>query len=70
MNQSSSGKNYCIMYWLNGEELLDSEHATLDEAVKRFSYLKENWEDVFAVGLTAIELTDQYFDEIEQFKPE
>ena len=69
MNQSLSEKSYHILYWLNGEELLDSDHATLNEAAARFAYLKKNWETVFAEGLTAIELTDQYFDEIEKFKP-
>ena len=68
MNQSLSEKSYHILYWLNGEELLDSDHATLQEAAARFAYLKKNWETVFAEGLTAIELTDQYFDEIEKFK--
>ena len=48
---------------------MDSCYGTIEEAAKRFEYLKNNWEVVLPDGLVAIELTDQYFDEIDQFKP-
>ena len=60
---------FIILYWVEGEEFFDSGYRTLEEATKRFEYLKNNWEVVFPEGLAAIELTDQYFDEIDRFKP-
>ena len=60
---------FIILCWVEGEELFDSGYGTLEEAAKRFEYLKSNWEVVFPDGLVAIELTDQYFDEIDKFKP-
>tara|TARA_B100000965_G_C19328306_1_gene641840 strand:- start:86 stop:295 length:210 start_codon:yes stop_codon:yes gene_type:complete len=61
--------HYLIHYWTKGEEHLDSDHATLEEAGKRFKYLKDNWQEVFPDGFTAVELVDQYFDQIDQFNP-
>ena len=43
--------------------------SALEEAVKRFEYLKDHWQEVFPDGLTAVELVDQYFDQIDQFNP-
>ena len=60
---------YIILYWVDGEEYMDSCYGTLEEAAKRFEYLKNNWEVALPDGLVAIELTDQYFDEIDQFTP-
>ena len=68
-HQLQSGNSYQILYSLNGDELLYGEYKTLEEAASKFAYLKENWVDIFPEGLTAIELADQYFDEVEQFKP-
>ena len=61
------GNKYLIHVWVQGEELLDSNHPSLEEAVKRFEYLKNNWQEIFPDGLTAIELVDQYFDRMNQF---
>ena len=60
---------YLILFWIKGEEHLDSDHSTLQDARQRFEYLKDNWQDVFPEGFVAIELTDQYFDQIDQFNP-
>ena len=60
---------YLIHVWVQGEERLDSDHPSLEEAIKRFEYLKDHWREVFPDGLTAIELVDQYFDRIDQFNP-
>ena len=68
-HQLQPGNSYQILYSLNGDELLYGEYKTLEEAASKFAYLKENWVDIFPEGLTAIELADQYFDEVEQFKP-
>mgnify|MGYP001212864710 CR=1 FL=1 len=57
---------YFIHVWVKGEEHLDSEFTALEEAVKRFEYLKDHWQEVFPDGLTAVELVDQYFDQIDQ----
>jgi hypothetical protein len=70
MNHQLQPENgYQVLYWLNGEELLYGEYETLAEGATKFAYLKENWDDVFPEGLTAIELVDQYFDQVDQFKP-
>ena len=61
------GNKYLIHVWVQGEERLDSDHPSLEEAVKRFEYLKNNWQEIFPDGLTAIELVDQYFDRMNQF---
>ena len=68
-HQLQPGNSYQILYSLNGDELLYGEYKTLEEAASKFAYLKENWVDIFPEGLTAIELADQYFDEVEQFNP-
>ena len=60
---------YFIHVWVKGEEHLDSDFTALEEAVKRFEYLKDHWQEVFPDELTAIELVDQYFDQIDQFNP-
>ena len=61
--------HYLIHYWIKGEEHLDSDYPTLEEAEKRFEYLKDQWQEVFPDGFTAVELVDQYFDQIDQFNP-
>ena len=62
--------DHCLIhYWTKGEEHLDSDHATLEEAGKRFKYLKDNWQEVFPDGFAAVELVDHYFDQIDQFNP-
>ncbi len=61
--------HYFIHFWVKGEEYLDSDHVALEEAVKRFQYLKDHWQEVFPEGFTSVELVDQYFDEIHQFNP-
>tara|TARA_B100001094_G_scaffold216153_1_gene210273 strand:- start:351 stop:560 length:210 start_codon:yes stop_codon:yes gene_type:complete len=60
---------YQILLSVNGEERLDSHHLTLQDAQQRFEYLKDNWQDLFPDGFSAIELVDQYFDQIDQFEP-
>ncbi|WP_186492394.1 hypothetical protein [Synechococcus sp. BIOS-U3-1] len=60
---------YQILLSVNGEESLDSHHSTLQDAQQRFEYLKDNWQDLFPDGFSAIELVDQYFDQIDQFEP-
>ena len=60
---------YIIHFWIGGEEHLDSDHTSLEEAGVRFQYLKDHWQEVFPEGLTAVELVDQYFDQIDQFNP-
>ena len=60
---------YQILLSVNGEERLDSHHSTLQDAQQRFEYLKNNWQDLFPEGFSAIELVDQYFDQIDQFDP-
>ena len=65
-----SQNDHCLIHYSSkGEEHLDSDHATLEEAGKRFKYLKDNWQEVFPDGFTAVELVDQYFDQIDQFNP-
>ena len=64
-----SFNGYYVLYWSDGDELLDSRYETLEEALQRFEYLKHNWEDVLPAGLKAIGLVDHYFDEIERFNP-
>ena len=56
---------YFIHVWVKGEERLDSDFTSLEVAVKRFEYLKDHWQEVFPDELTAIELVDQYFDQID-----
>ncbi len=60
---------YLIHFWVKGEEHLDSNYQSLEDAGKRFEYLKDHWKDVFPEGFTAVELVDQYFDQIDQFNP-
>ena len=60
---------YQILLSVNGEERLDSHHLTLQDAQQRFEYLKNNWQDLFPEGFSAIELVDQYFGQIDQFDP-
>ena len=60
---------YQILLSVNGEERLDSHHSTLQDAQQRFEYLKDNWQDLFPDGFSAIELVGQYFDQIDQFEP-
>ena len=60
---------FFIHVWVKGEEHLDSDFADLEEAVKRFEYLKDHWQEVLPDGFTAVELVDQYFDQIDQFNP-
>ena len=48
---------------------MDSGYPSLEEAMQRFEYLKMNWENVLPEGVAAIELADQYFDEIDKFQP-
>ena len=64
-----SFNGYYVLYWSDGDELLDGRYATLEEALQRFEYLKHNWENVLPAGLVAIELVDHYFDVIERFNP-
>lgn len=61
--------HFFILYWIEGEELMDSGYPSLEEAMQRFEYLKMNWENVLPEGVAAIELADQYFDEIDKFQP-
>ncbi len=61
-------KQYFIHVWVKGEEHLDSNFTALEEAVKIFEYLKDHWQ-VLPDGFTAVELVDQYFDQIDQFNP-
>ena len=60
---------YFIHVWVKGEEHLDSDFTALEAAVNRFEYLKDHWQEVFPDGFTAVELVDQYFDQIDQFNP-
>ncbi len=46
--------NCLILFWLNDEEQLDSHHSSLQEARKRFGYLKDNWHEVFPEGFIAL----------------
>ena len=60
---------YLIHVRVKCEEHFDSDFTALEEAVKRFECLKDHWQELFPDELTAIELVDQYFDQIDQFNP-
>ena len=53
---------YFIPVRTKGEEHFSSDFTAMEEAVKRFEYLKDHWQEVFPDGFTAVELVDQYFD--------
>ena len=60
---------YFTFYWFEGNELLDGEYPTMEQALQRFEYLKNSWDGVLPTGLVAVKFVDHTFDKIERFDP-
>ena len=54
--------SFFTLYWVEDNELLDCEYATMEQALQRFEYLKNSWEsclpDMWLLSLLIIVLTN------------
>lgn len=69
MKQEMSINGFFTLYWVEDNELLDCEYATMEQALQRFEYLKNSWDGVLPTGLVAVKFVDHNFDKIERFDP-
>ena len=64
MKQEMSINGFFTLYWVEDNELLDWEYATMEQALQRFEYLKNSWERVLPAGHVAVEFVDHCFWQI------
>ena len=65
MKLEMSINGFFTLYWVEDNELLDCEYATMEQALQRFEYLKNSWESVLPAGHVAVEFVDHCFDKFD-----